>query len=118
MEEYVGISPAQNRVWNMEKYKIAAGIYMDLINSTGSGYTEEIGSQPELLTPLMSVAGELERLMNLLSLLKTQADRRFEGDWPTDELIKKFWKNLIAGNGKVVYDKEFEKIGGKGYRLG
>jgi len=33
-----------------------------------------------------------------------------EGDWPTDELIKKILDESHRGNGKVVYDKDPKKL--------
>ena len=70
---------------------------MDLIMYTGSGYS---GRNLQLTRTSDAVIVGCGRIGTLNEFTIAFEDNKpigvLEGDWPTDELIKKFWKNLTA----------------------
>jgi len=106
----IGISPAQTEVEHVEKYKLPLE-YMDLIMFTGSGYA---GRNLQLTRTSDAVIVGCGRIGTLNEFTIAFEDNKpigvLEGDWPTDELIKKILDESHRGNGKVVYDKDPKKL--------
>ena len=106
----IGISPAQTEVEHVEKYKLPLE-YMDLIMYTGSGYS---GRNLQLTRTSDAVIVGCGRIGTLNEFTIAFEDNKpigvLEGDWTTDELIKKILDESHRGNGKVVYDKDPKKL--------
>lgn len=106
----IGVSPAQTEQEHVEKYKLPLE-YMDLILFTGSGYS---GRNLQLTRITDAVIVGCGRIGTLNEFTVAFEDNKpigvLEGEWPTDELIKKILDESHRGNGKVVYDKDPKKL--------
>lgn len=106
----LGISPASNEKEHVEKYKLPLE-YMDLIMFTGSGYS---GRNLLLTRTSDAIIIGCGRIGTLNEFTVAFEDNKpigvLEGDWPTDELIKKILDESHRGPGKIVYDKNPKKL--------
>lgn len=109
----IGISPAQTEQEHVEKYKLPLE-YMDLIMYTGSGYS---GRNLQLTRTSDAVIVGCGRIGTLNEFTVAFEDDKpigvLEGNWPTDELIKKILDESHRGKGKVVFDNNPKKLVGK-----
>ena len=84
---------------------------MDLIMFTGSGYS---GRNLLLTRTSDAVIVGCGRIGTLNEFTVAFEDNKpigvLEGDWPTDELIKKILDESHRGPGKIVYDKDPKKL--------
>ena len=100
---------AQTELEHVEKYKLPLE-YMDLI-IYGSGYS---GRNLQLTRTSDAIIVGCGRIGTLNEFTIAFEDNKpigvLEGDWPTDELIKKILDESHRGNGKVVYDKDPKKL--------
>lgn len=106
----VGISPAQTEEEHVEKYKLPLE-YMDLIMFTGSGYS---GRNLQLTRITDAVIVGCGRIGTLNEFTIAFEDDKpigiLEGNWTTDELIKKILDESHRGYGKVVFEKDPKKL--------
>lgn len=106
----IGISPAQTEEEHVEKYKLPLE-YLDLIMYTGSGYS---GRNLQLTRTSDAVIVGCGRIGTLNEFTIAFEDNKpigvLEGNWTTDELIRKILDESHRGNGKVVYDKDPKKL--------
>ena len=106
----IGISPAQTELEHVEKYKLPLE-YMDLIMYTGSGYS---GRNLQLTRTSDAVIVGCGRIGTLNEFTIAFEDDKpigiLEGNWTTDELIKKILDESYRGYGKVVFEKDPKKL--------
>ena len=106
----IGISPAQTELEHVEKYKLPLE-YMDLIMYTGSGYS---GRNLQLTRTSDAVIVGCGRIGTLNEFTIAFEDDKpigiLEGNWTTDELIKKFWTNLIEATARLFLKKTRKKL--------
>ncbi|RJQ31313.1 hypothetical protein C4572_02680 [Candidatus Parcubacteria bacterium] len=106
----LGISPAQTEKEHVEAYKLPLE-YMDLIMYTGSGYS---GRNLQLTRTSDAVLVGCGRIGTLNEFTIAFEDNKpigiLEGDWPTDELIKKILAESFRENNRIVFDKDPKKL--------
>jgi len=106
----LGLSPATNEQEHVETYKLPLE-YLDLIIFTGSGYS----SRNLLLTRSSdAVLVGCGRIGTINEFTVAFEDNKpigiLEGDWETDELIKKILAESHRGQGKVIFEKDPKKL--------
>src|SRR3989339_1048981 len=106
----IGLSPASSEKDHVERYKLPLD-YLDMIIYTGFDYS---GRNLLLTRSADAVIVGCGRMGTLNEFTIAFEDNKpigvLEGDWPTDELIKKILDESHRGNGKVVYDKDPKKL--------
>lgn len=106
----LGISPAATEQEHVESYKLPLE-YMDLIIFTGSGYS---GRNLLLTRSSDAVIIGCGRIGTLNEFTIAFEDNKpigiLEGDWQTDELIKKVLAESHRGGGKVIFDSDPKKL--------
>jgi uncharacterized protein (TIGR00725 family) len=106
----IGISPAQTEKEHVEKYGLPLE-YQDLIIFTGSGYS---GRNLQLTRSSDGIIIGCGRMGTINEFTIAFEDNKpigiLEGDWPTDELIKKMIDESHRGPGKIVYDSNPKKL--------
>ena len=107
----VGISPAQTELEHVEKYKLPLE-YMDLIMYTPAPVIPtEICNSTATSDAVIAGCGRIGTLNEFtIAFEDNKPIGVLEGDWTTDELIKKILDESHRGNGKVVYDKDPKKL--------
>jgi len=106
----IGISPASTEREHVEKYGLPLE-YMDLIIFTGAGYS---GRNLQLTRSSDAVIVGCGRMGTLNEFTIAFEDNKpigiLEGEWGTDELIKKIVEESHRGPGKIVYDENPKRL--------
>jgi len=106
----MGLSPASCEKEHVEKFKLPLE-YMDLIVYTGFGYS---GRNLLLTRSSDAVIVGCGRMGTLNEFTIAFEDNKpigiLEGDWQTDELIKKIISESHRGPGKVVFDSDPKRL--------
>lgn len=106
----LGISPASTEQEHVDSYKLPLE-YMDLIIFTGTGYS---GRNLLLTRSSDAVIVGCGRIGTLNEFTIAFEDDKpigvLEGEWPTDELIKKILAESHRGEGKVVFDPDPKRL--------
>lgn len=105
-----GISPASTEKEHVESYKLPLE-YMDLIMYAGTGYS---GRNLLLTRTSDAVIVGCGRIGTLNEWTIAFEDNKpigvLEGEWTTDELLKKIVEESHRGPGKIVYDSDPKRL--------
>ncbi|HBB56585.1 TPA: hypothetical protein DEW47_01795 [Patescibacteria group bacterium] len=106
----IGVSPANSEKEHVEKYALPLE-YMDLIMYTGQGYP---GRDILLTRTSDAIIIGCGRIGTLHEFTVAFEDDKpigvLEGDWETDEIIKKIIEEGHRGNGKIIYESDPKKL--------
>ena len=106
----LGLSPAESEKEHVENYKLPLE-YLDLIIFTGFGYS---GRNLLLTRSSDAVIVGCGRIGTLNEFTVAFEDNKpigvLEGEWVTDELIKKITTVSHRGEGKIIYDSDPKKL--------
>jgi hypothetical protein len=102
----IGLSPASSKREHLKDYKLPVD-YMDMIIYTGFGYS---GRNLLLTRSSDAVIVGCGRMGTLNEFTIAFEDEKpvgiYEGEWATDELIKRIVDESHRGPGKIVYDSD------------
>ena len=106
----IGVSPAQTEREHVEIYHLPLD-FQDMIIYTGSGYS---GRNLLLTRSSDAVIIGCGRMGTLNEFTIAYEDEKpigiLEGDWATDELIKKIIEESHRGQAKVIYDSDPKRL--------
>lgn len=106
----IGVSPASTEKEHVEVYQLPLD-FQDLIIYSGTGYS---GRNLLLTRSSDAVIVGCGRIGTLNEFTIAYEDEKpigiLEGDWGTDELIKKILDESHRGNGKVIFDSDPAKL--------
>ena len=105
-----GISPAATEKEHVESYKLPLE-YMDLIMYAGTGYSGRNLLLTRTADAIIVGCGRIGTINEWTVAFKDNKPIGvLEGDWTTDELIKKIVGEAYRGPGKIVYDSDPKKL--------
>lgn len=106
----IGLSPASSERDHIDRYGLPVD-YLDLIIFTGFGYS---GRNLLLTRSADAVIVGCGRMGTINEFTIAFEDNKpigiLEGEWQTDELIKKIVEESHRGPGKIVYDSDPKKL--------
>jgi hypothetical protein len=106
----IGLSPASSERDHIDRYNLPVD-YLDLIIFTGFGYA---GRNLLLTRSADAVIVGCGRMGTINEFTVAFEDNKpvgiLEGEWETDELIKKIVAEAHRGPGKIVYDSSPKKL--------
>lgn len=106
----IGVSPASTEREHVEEYKLPLE-YQDLIIYSGSGYS---GRNLLLTRSSDAIIVGCGRIGTINEFTIAFEDNKpigvLEGNWTTDELIKKIMEESHRGTGKVIFDTDPKRL--------